>query len=347
MPEGTRVLWAGSGATGHLPQGLIYPDLVHGGMVETLVQNTDAFNAASRNTIRLVTNRRRGDFAQESFFKNVSSLINRRTVAGSPENPSVASNPVPMDEHISVKLNRRIGPIDQTFDSFRKLGDDTDLEVLSFLLGEQIAKAVQVDQLDAGLRALVASITNVSSTLVDRGPANSPQNTLNTDTLVDGLATFGDGGSRVVLWVMHSKPFYDLVKNQITANIDGISNFNVMEAMPVTLNRPVLVTDSASLVSVEASPEVNQYTTLGLTADAVVLEDSEEEMLYSDVITGKDNIVARLQGEFAYNVGVKGFRWDPANGGVNPDDTALATGSNWDAVMDDIKDNAGFAINTL
>lgn len=55
MAEGTRQLWA---ASGRLPEGLIYPELVHGGMVETLVQNTDAFNAASRNTIRLVTDRK-------------------------------------------------------------------------------------------------------------------------------------------------------------------------------------------------------------------------------------------------------------------------------------------------
>jgi hypothetical protein len=125
MAEGTRQLWA---ASGRLPEGLIYPELVHGGLVETLVQNTDAFNAASGNTIRLVTARRRGDFAQESFIKNVNSLVNRRGVSGSPENPSVASNPVPMDEFVSVKVNRRIGPIDQTLDSFRKLGEDTDLE---------------------------------------------------------------------------------------------------------------------------------------------------------------------------------------------------------------------------
>lgn len=347
MPAGSRALWAG---TGRLPEGIIYPELVHSGLSETLVQNTDAFNAASRNTIRLVTNRRRGDFAQESFFKNVSTIVSRRVVSeSSPSNASVGSSAVPTGEKVSVKLNRRIGPIDQTFDSFRKLGDNVDLEVLSFTLGEQIAKAVQIDQLDAGLRALVAGISNVAAITVDRGPSNSPQNTLDTATLVDGLATFGDAGSNVVMWVMHSKPFYDLVKDQIAANIDGVSNFNVAQATPVTLNRPVLVTDSAALVDDQTSSPVgtNEYTTLALVADGAVLEDSEEEMLYTDVITGNENIIARLQGEFAYNMQLKGFAWDVANGGVNPDNTALATGSNWDSVMDDVKDLAGFAIRTL
>ena len=334
MPEGTRQLWA---ASGRLPEGLIYPELVHGGMVETLVQNTDAFNAASNNTIRLVNQRRRGDFAQESFIKNVSGLVNRRGVAGSPENPTVASNPVPMDEFISVKVNRRVGPIDQTLDSFRKLGEDADLEILSRKIGVQIAKAIQVDQLEAGLTSVVAAITAQGSLT----NTTSPEALIDTNRLVDGLALFGDAGSRISMWVMHSKVFYDLVKDQIGLNIDGISNFNVANAAPVTLNRPVLVTDSASLVN------AGIYTTLGLTEDAVVLEDSEEESLMGDLITGKDNLVVRLQGEFAYNVKCKGTAWDVANGGVNPDDTALGTGTNWDSVMDDVKDLAGIAIQSL
>lgn len=338
MAEGTRQLWA---ASGRLPEGLIYPELVHGGLVETLVQNTDAFNAASGGTIRLVTARRRGDFAQESFIKNVASLINRRDVAGSPENPTVTSNPVPMDEFVSVKVNRRIGPIDQTLDSFRKLGENADLEILSRKIGVQIAKGIQVDQLDAGLRAVAAAIVAQAALVI--GPT-SPLVTLTTANLVAALALFGDAASRVKMWVMHSKPYFDLVQSQITANIDGISNFNIATATPVTLNRPVLVTDSAALVSQVGSPEHTEYITLGLTESACVLEDSEEESLMGDLITGKDNLVVRLQGEFAYNIGIRGTAWDVANGGVNPDNTALATGSNWDSVMDNVKDLAGVAI---
>ena len=335
MPEGTRESFAG---VGRLPEGIIYPELVHGGMVETLVQNTDAFNAASLNTIRLVTQRRRGDFHQESFFKNVSSLINRRDVNVSPANPTVASSPVPVDENISVKLNRRVGPVDQTYDSFRKLGDSADLEVLSFLLGEQIAKAMQVEMLDSGLRSVVAAST-ANGTLIHTASAG-----LITDSLVSGLALFGDASNRVSMWIMHSKPFFELIQAQITANIDGISNFNIAQASPVTLNRPVLVTDSAALVDASVSPQ--KYITLGLVESGVVMEDSEEELMYTDVITGKENIVARLQGEYAYNVGCKGSKWDVTNGGVNPNDAALGTSTNWDIIMDDVKDLSGFAIRS-
>lgn len=338
MTEGTRESFAG---VGRLPEGIIYPELVHGGMVETLVQNTDAFNAASRNTIRVVTQRRMGDFHQESFFKNVASLVNRRNVNTSPANPAVAASAVPVDEFISVKLNRRIGPIDQTYDSLRKLGNNPDLEVLSFLLGAQIAKAMQVEMLDSCLRAVVAAIT-AQAGLVHDGDVTSAG--LDTADLVDGLSKFGDAASRVTMWVMHSKPYYELVKSQISANIDGVSNFNVASATPVTLNRPVLVTDSAALIDSSVSP--TQYVTLGLVENSVTAEDSEEEMMYTDVITGKENLVTRLQGEYAYNLGCRGVKWDVTNGGVNPNDAALGTGTNWDSVMDNIKDLPGVAIRS-
>jgi len=339
MPEGSRESFAGSG---RLPEGIIYPELVHSGMSETLVQNTDAFNRASLNALRIVTNRQKGDFAQESFFKNVTNIVQRRDVNVSPANPAVASTGVPIDEFVSVKLNRRIGPIDQTLDSFRKLGSNPDMEVLSFLLGGQIAKAMQVEMLDTLIRSLVASITAQGASLVHDGDVGTAG--MDTNDLVDGLALFGDAASRVRIWVMHSKPYYELVKSQITANIDGVSNFNVASATPITLNRPVLVTDSAALIDASVSP--TQYITLGLTEDAAIAEDSESDMMHSEIITGQENLVARLQGEYAYNVGCKGVKWDVTNGGVNPNDAALGTSTNWDSVMDSIKDLPGVGIRS-
>lgn len=344
---GGRAEWAGSGG-GLSNQGIIYPELVHLGMVETLQQNTDAFNAASLNTIRMVTNALQGDFAHESFFKTIANLIRRRNVAsGSPGNEAVTPQEMSVDEFVSVKLNRGIGPVDQTLDSFRKLGMSADFEVISFTLGEQIAKAVSVDSLDSGLRAVVGALLNQAALNIDLGGAASPQRTITTNDLVDTLAQFGDKASAVSMWVMHSKVFFDLVKQQITANIDGISNFNVAQASPVTLNRPVLVTDSAALVNTSSPNELTEYVTLGLVENAVVLQESEDTLIHTDIITGNENIVARMQGEYAFNLGLKGFRWDVTNGGVNPTDAALATGSNWDKAATADKDLAGVAIQTL
>lgn len=317
----------------------IYNDQIHGGMIETLVQNTEAFNAASRGSIVMRTNRKPGELDFESFFQNTADLVSRR-------DPSVVTpvndTKVTQGEIVRVKLNRRIGPVAQTLDSFRKIGSQANVNSLSFLIGTQIAKVQVMGWLNDGLAGLRAALLAESTNFSDQSGG-----TATTPGLVDALAKYGDYASRLGLWVMHSKPFYDLVKEQIALNITNVSDVNVAQASPITLNRPVLVTDSPALVTVDGGGAgVNHYHSFGLTSNALVLEDSEEDIIHAEIQTGLENLVVRLQGEYAFNMGLKGFAWDATSGGVNPDNVALATGANWNKILTDGKDLAGVVITT-
>lgn len=319
----------------------VYQDQFQAGIVETLTQNSNAFNAASAGAISLSTLSRRGDYSQQAFFKNVANLITRRDTTSTSDATILGMT---QDEWISVKLNRKIGPVDQTKDAFRKIMAGLAEDEMSFLLGEMAAKAMQVEMLNSALRAGRAAL-NAQSAVKYTVPTNG---TLGTAGLVSGLSKFGDAAGQIVCWVMHSKQYYDLVQAQITANIDGVSNFNVATGTPVTLNRPVLVTDSDALVVTagSGSAATTDYFALGLTADALIVENTEEEELVIENVTGKENLITRMQGEFAYNLGVKGFKWDIANGAANPSDATLGTGSNWDAVRGSYKDFAGVVIQS-
>ena len=85
---------------------------------------------------------------------------------------------------------------------------------------------------------------------------------------------------------------------------------------------------------------------IGLTANGVLCEVTETSDIVIDDVTGLENIITRLQGEFAYNVGVKGFKYDVGNGAANPNATALGTGSNWDLAASDLKSVAGVVIKS-
>lgn len=347
MTTGTRATWA---SASHLPQGLIYPDLVHGGMVETLVQETGVFNTGSRNTIRLVTNRTRGDYSQESFWGLIANLVSRRD----PNSTSAATAlAVPKAELIKIKVNRKVGPIDQTLDSFRKVGDPANLQALSFLLGTQIAKAMLVDQVDCALRAVTAALAGQSANTLDKSIGGSPTagKTLTTAILVEALAKMGDAANRVVCWVMHSKQYFDLVQYQTNPsnNGDPVANAVVMGGTPATLGRPVIITDSAGLqyADTDASPQTTvNYFVLGLVADAVTVEDSEEELFHTEIVSGLENLVLRMQGEFAYNLGCKGFKFNLGTSpmAINPTNAQLATSSNWTKAVTSGKDLSGVVI---
>ena len=324
-------------AIGTLANFRIYDDQVRSCYVETLMQNTALFNAASGGAIVLRTRRLPGQYEYGSFFQNVSSLIVRRDPASV---ASVTDTELTMGEQVAVKLNRRIGPVANTLDSFRKAGMAADDRALSFLIGTQVAKAQAVDMVNAGLTAAGAALDNVAALKHD-----ATDGTIATSDLVTGLWKMGDMSSNVVAWVMHSKVYSDLIQEQITANVTGIASVAVANGTPTTLNKPVLVVDDASLFLDDAGGVgVDHYRTLGLVNGGVTLEETEEEIIHTELVTGLANLAVRLQGEYAYNVGLRGLAWDVTNGGSNPTLAALGTGSNWDSVYASTKDLAGVII---
>lgn len=327
-------------AAGKAPDFKIYQEYMNTRITEKLTQVGDIVNAQSNGAIRLTTIGRRGDYEYQNFFAAISSLVSRR------DNTSVsAASDLPMtqEELVSVKLSRKIGPVAQTRDAFRKLMSRFDVTEFSGIIGEQAATAIQLDMVNAGLLAARAALYQQTASRFTQSSLGS----LDTTTLVDGLALMGDRADRIVAWVMHSHAYFALTKTQIAANIDGVSNFVVANASPVTLNRPVIVTDSASLINQINSPDVDNYHTLGLTRDAIICEDTESTDIVVDDVTGLDTLVVRYQGEFAYNVGLKGFKWDVGNGGANPLDSALGLGTNWDTAFTSVKDRAGVDVVTL
>lgn len=318
----------------------VYQEYIPGRINELLAQQGNVFNDASRGALRLTTKSHRGDYVYESLFSNVSGLAARRdttSVSGQTDTN------LAQVEKVSVKLNRKIIPVAMTRDSFRKaFGNYSEMEFAD-IVAEQAANAMQIEMCDTALLAARAALKQQPFSYYTEGSLGS----ISTSTLIQSLAKLGDRADRIVCWVMHSKPFYDLIGSQVSANIAGVSNFNIASASPITLNRPVLVVDSSALKTQLNSPDIDNYFTLGLTAGAVEVENSEEQEIVVQDVTGLENLVVRFQGEYAYNLGVKGFQWDVSNGAANPTSTNVGLGTNWDTVLTSVKDRAGVCAMTL
>lgn len=326
-------------ATGKASDFKVYQEYLQTRMTEILTQNGQAFGQASNGTIVMTTQSKRGDYEYEAFFKSISGLVSRRdTTTTSPASDLALTQ----DEFIRVKLNRKIGPVANTRDSFRKIMARYSETEFTDIIAEQASQAQQLDMLNSVLRGGRAALNNQS----DVKHTIASDGTMTTSGLVDGLSKLGDRADRVACWVMHSKVYFDLVKEQISQKIDGVANFNVQTGTPVTLNRPVVITDSDALLVTSGSPEVTDYYTLGLTPNALLAESTEQDDVVVDEVTGNENLIVRIQGEYAFNAAVKGFKWDVTYGGANPNDTALGTGTNWDTAVTSYKDFAGVIIQS-
>jgi hypothetical protein len=322
-------------AIGKASDFVIYPEQFWGGVVETLQQYSDGFNENSRNSLRLVTRALKGDYEKESFLKSTASLITRRDTTSV---SSVTDIALQQGEFIGVKVNRKIGPVAQTLDAFKKISVDPG--EMSIMLGQQVGKAIAIDYINAAIRCAVAAITTVGALNYDE--TGSATKTLQHSTLVNALSKFGDASSNVICWVMHSKNYFDLMKQALSDKVFEVAGVTIYQGTVATFNRPTLVIDSNDLLD-SVGTATQTYRVLGLVENAVEIAESEERNIVSDIVTGLENLVLRYQGEYAFNVKVKGCQWDVTNGGANPNDTALALGTNWDKIVADNKLMPGVA----
>jgi len=311
----------------------IYNDEFYDGMFEYVTQNLAAFNAASNNAIVLESFFKKGHYSMESLFATITDSVTRRDITSMAAATILGPS---QKELVSVKLNGKIGPVDVTMDALKKA--DIAMDEFSYYLGQQVAKEKTKYQLNAVLGAGVAALlANADSTTSDASAA------IGYGLMVDAMAQLGDAASEITCWVMHSKVYYDLVKAVITDKLFDITSFAIYNGSPITFGRPVIVTDCPHLTYTATG---TKYRTLALTRGAVTCNESEKDLIAYDQVTGTENIMFRYQGEFAFNVGVKGFAWDVTNGGLNPEMTAVTTTTNWDRQVASVKMGPGAIILT-
>ena len=314
----------------------IYNPEFQAGMWEGITQFVNAFNAASRNGIRLVTEQQLGQYSKEAFLQDLSTLISRRDVTSA---SAATKLKMTQGEIASVKIQRKVGPVSIMMDALRKIGSDQ--QSISFILGQMTGQKKAQDMLNTGVLSAEAAIEGQAALVYDA--TGQSTKTLTTDHLVSGLAKMGDAAERVVAWVMHSKPYFDLTKNQISAGVMNVADRVIYGATPGTLNRPVVLSDIPALHD-DNDSATDTYNVLGLVSNGVMITETEMSEIFSQINLGGENVELIIQGEHAYNVGVQGFTWNISGGGANPTDAALGTTSNWTKTKTSDKDLAGVRI---
>jgi hypothetical protein len=275
------------------------------------------------------------EYINGAVFERVMQFV---TLFGDGSNgvTALTDNPITQDEIVGVKLHRTFHRA-LTRNQWLRIGQAP--EQFARVYGGQLAGKMMKEEVNTAIAATSAALSGVAALNFD-----ATDGTLAHTDLISGLALSGDAAGEIVAWVMHSKPWFNLVGSGVTSNLLEVGGVAVNRGTTGTAGRPVVITDSPSLV-VAGSPTT--YVTLGLRVGAV--QAIESEAVYtadSGDLTGLGNIIRRLQTEYSYNLKVKGFKYDTAGGGKNPDATAVATSTNWDQVATDTKSLAGVRITS-
>jgi len=306
----------------------VYNDEFQSGIYEALAQNSQIFNAASRNSIILASDIHPGEYLKEASFKQIASLVTRQDVTSTAD---VDSSKLEQIEEVSVKCHRRIGPTKVTFKAFAMAGLETPEG--SMALGRLIGDAVMQRMATTAITSLVAAV-NGQTALINDITAGTPD-----QCTFKGLNTtrgkWGDQMNKLACWLMESNPHLDLMADGLDITLETVAGVLIAQGrIPQFLGAGLVVSDNAALVN-SGSPDT--YNVLGLAPFAAVLRMSELTNLVAKVITGSEQLMLEIQGEYAETIGIDGFTWDVTNGGANPTDAALGTSTNWDKVRTDTK----------
>jgi hypothetical protein len=205
------------------------------------------------------------------------------------------------------------------------------------VIARQIAPAFLKQKANLSIAALVAALQNMGSGVVH----DTTTNEIDLAALTDAKAKFGDAYDRIVAWVMHSTPFFQLQKKGLD-NGDALFTFATAKIFQDQMGVPFIVTDSPDLIA-----DDGDYLTVGLTAGAVVMQENPGEFRANiETSNGRTSIKDTQQAEGTFNLTLKGCKWDEVNGGPSPLADALAVGTNWDFIYDSIKDGPGFLLRT-
>jgi hypothetical protein len=335
----------------------VFNQYAKGSMTETLQQQVEKFNAASNGAIVLVVKRNDGDFSDVSFWKRMENLVRRRDSYGT---GAVTAIDLEQLADTSVKVAAGTPPVNIPPSRMKWILKEPKEQAVVY--GQQLAIAMLADMLNTGVGAARAALSGVSTGgftgtgVVTNGKAAI----VNYVAMSNATKPFGDRASRIACWVMHSLPTFDLMGANLT-NAAQLFTYDTVRVLADPLGRPFVITDSPSLTNplgiddgdgssgdgdAGGSVAIPSYFHLGLVPGAVMVEDNADFEQNIETANGQENIERTIQSEWSYNVAVKGFAWDKANGGKSPTTSALTTSTNWDRTATDIKDLAGVILET-
>ena len=300
---------------------------------EKTAQMIEKFNAASNGAITLTNVANIGDYAARMFWKNLDGAQYRRDIY-SPSNVSITD--LSQEQWDSVKVAGGVGPIrwEPAQLTWIQRSPAEAIEVIS----EAVAELIVKDQLNSVIAAGVAAIENNAGTTNDvSGGATASQQEIN-----NSLALFGDSSQMIIAHVMTGIQYHNLVGDAIanSNNLFEIGGVAVREGTAFGQGRPIVVTDAPALTAAGPIQKV-----LSLTAGGLMVEDNNDFISRIDepiATTGNNsNLETLYQNNYTFNLRLKGYSWDRTNGGKSPTDAEIATGTNWDKVVQSDKHTAG------
>lgn len=299
-------------------------------MIQGIAQMFDAFNTASKGTIQLVPGSNPGSFNREAMYDMDDAVVLRDVFS----DDAVAEANLSRDLVGGVKVEYGTKPIRIDQAMWQHMGRAPGEAAI--VVAQKLGPAFLQQKLNLAIAAAAAALQNIGASVV----YDSTDDVISLAALNSGSAKFGDRSAAIAAWIMHSTPYHQLLAAGL-ANSTSLFTYGTVKIMADVMGRPFIVTDSPDLIA-----DDGDYLTLGLVPGALLLQENPGFRAVVVTSTGNTNIRDTYQAEGSFNLTLKGCKWDEEHGGASPQADALAVGTNWDQVVNTIKDGPGVVVRS-
>lgn len=316
----------------------VFSEYAYSAMTEVQDQQVQLFNSASENTLMLTSAPTRGDYSDTAMFARIAGgTVRRRNAYGS---GAVAGKSLAHRVDTTVKVASGTPPIEIDPSQFAWI--QANPQDAGAAMGLQLAQDNMADMLNTAIGATNAALSNEAEVFLDITGETAPADQATFSSMTQAASLFGDRSADIIAWIMHSAPMHGIYQSNL-ANTERLFTFGTVNVVRDPLGKLLIMTDSPNLVDA-TTPLDPLYSILGLVRGAATISQNGDFFANEDTTNGNENIGRTYQAEWSYNVGIKGFAWDKANGGPSPTDAALLTATNWDRTATSHKDLAGVAL---
>lgn len=314
---------------------------------QLLSDQLNVWNAASNNTLVMGSNVQTKDLIETLSWGLISGLVSERN-AFAPVGTAADLKVMAQLLANQVRLDGKVGPLVITSGMLQKL--DTNINEISGVVAAQAAQGMIASFVKIGAGAAAAAISTQTSLVTTQavhdypvGSANAPAAGAKFPTLIDlELATlpFGDRMADIRAWFMSGAQYIQFKAYDVIKNDKELFRIDTVRIMEDASGRRFVVTDAAGLGD----------NVLGLTQGGVIVNAGALDM-ESDKVLGGENIERILQGEFSYDLAVKGYRLKAATTGVagtrSFKQSDVTTKANWELLASAGVDNAPISFDNV
>ncbi len=297
----------------------VFDEYAYSMLTELIDYKVNMFNGMTRGALILESGANQGDFTFETYYKKIEGLVRRRNPRGT---GTVTEKNLEHLMKITVKVGAGTHPVRLDKSRYRWLQRNP--EEAAAVVAQQLSEDIIADMINPGVAALYAAMSQETEIVYD-GTAGS----LDLTALMKGARLMGDRSSDIKVWLTHSQPLFDLFENNL-ANDDNLFEFGTVNIKTDGFGRVFVIADLPSLIEEDGiGVGDDKYHVFGLGPGALRIEMNNDFDTNIEETNGYENIKRTIQHEWSYQIGIRGFKWNTAEGNEAPTDAALASSDNW------------------